>query len=80
MERLLANTKDKKHSVRIARGLRFAFMKEKNINAKTVVELAFVFTKNVEIFATTRNAMAALLFVAFRAAIKFLAKNTGATA
>ena len=49
-------------------------------DVKYVKALEFVFTKNVEIFATTRNAMAALLFVAFRAAIKFLAKNTGATA
>jgi hypothetical protein len=45
-----------------------------------VVELEFVFTKNVENFATTQNAMADLLFVAFRVAIKFFAKSTGATA
>ena len=49
-------------------------------DAKYVKALEFVFTKNVENFATTQNAMADLLFVAFRVAIKFFAKSTGATA
>ena len=49
-------------------------------DAKYVKALEFVFTKNVENFATTQNAMAAQLFVASQAAIKFLEKSTGATA
>jgi hypothetical protein len=49
-------------------------------DVKYVKALEFVFTKNVENFATTQNAMAVQCSVVFQAAIKFLAKSTGATA
>ena len=75
-----AFTKDKKQNAKTVLVLLYAFTKLKNTNVKSVAELEFVFTTNEDNSATTQNAMADRLSVVFQAAIKFLAKSTGATA
>lgn len=75
----LAYIKNKNQDAKTVMVLLFAFISVKKQIAKTVAELEFVLTTNEDNCATTQNAMAVQCSVVFQAAIKFLAKSTGAT-